>query len=97
MIPYYLLFIALMSLVTFCLYASDKRKAKKGAWRIPEKVLLLFSFLGGAVGGILAMKIVRHKTKHWYFWVVNVGSFVLHVVLLIFLLKDASLLCGNSL
>ena len=86
MIPYYLLFLAMMSLVTFCLYAADKRKAKKGAWRIPERVLLLFSFLGGAVGGTFAMNTVRHKTKHWYFWVVNVGSILLHAALLVLML-----------
>ncbi|MBQ8340510.1 MAG: DUF1294 domain-containing protein [Clostridia bacterium] len=86
MIPYYLLYLALMSLVTFCLYAADKRKAKKGTWRTPERVLLLFSFLGGAAGGTLAMYTIRHKTKHWYFVVVNVGSLILHAALAVLLL-----------
>ena len=81
MLPYYLLFLLLMSIVTFALYTADKRKAKKGAWRIPERVLLLFSFLGGALGGTLAMYLVRHKTKHFYFVLVNMGSLVLHIAL----------------
>ena len=58
---------AVMSLVAFALYGADKRKAKRGQWRIPEKVLLLWSFLGGAIGGSAAMLLFRHKTKHWYF------------------------------
>ncbi|MBQ8341905.1 MAG: DUF1294 domain-containing protein [Clostridia bacterium] len=62
---------AAISLVTFCLYGADKSKAKRGAWRIPEKTLLLCSFFGGAVGGSLAMSLFRHKTKHWYFVAVN--------------------------
>lgn len=62
---------ALISLITFCLYARDKRAAKKGNWRTPEKVLLLFSFFGGAIGGSLAMALLRHKTRHWNFVAVN--------------------------
>ncbi len=62
---------AAVSLLTFILYGADKAKAKKGAWRVPEKVLLGFSFFGGAVGGLLGMTLFRHKTRHWYFWLVN--------------------------
>ena len=62
---------AVLSLITFCLYGADKSKAKRGAWRIPEKTLLLFSFFGGAIGGSMAMSMFRHKTKHWYFVAVN--------------------------
>ena len=32
-----------------------------------EKTLLTVAALGGAFGGFLAMYLVRHKTKHWYF------------------------------
>lgn len=67
----YLCLIGVLSLVAFCLYASDKGRAKKGKWRIPEKVLLGFSFFGGAVGGTLAMFLFRHKTRHWHFLAVN--------------------------
>ena len=67
----YLCLIGVLSLVAFCLYASAKGRAKKGKWRIPEKVLLGFSFFGGAVGGTLAMFLFRHKTRHWYFLAVN--------------------------
>ena len=63
--------LGVMSLITFCLYGVDKSKAKRGAWRIPEKTLLSFSFFGGAVGGALAMSLFRHKTKHWYFVAIN--------------------------
>ena len=45
----------------------DKQKAKKGKWRIPEKTLFLFAFLGGSLGTTLGMHSFHHKTKHWYF------------------------------
>ena len=41
----------------------DKRRAKRGAWRIPENTLLLFTVLGGGIGTIAGMYIFRHKTK----------------------------------
>ena len=67
----YLIFLALMSFVAFCAYAGDKGRARRGAWRIPEKMLLLLSFFGGALGGYFVMNLVRHKTKKWYFHFVN--------------------------
>ena len=69
---YYLIFVAVMSLISFILYGADKSKAKKNKWRIKESVLLGFGFFGGAIGALLGMSAFRHKTKHWYFWVVNI-------------------------
>ena len=72
-------------MVTLVLYALDKIKAQNGLWRIPEKVLLGFSLLGGAVGGLLGMNLFRHKTKHWYFWVLNVIGLLWQIALPLFL------------
>lgn len=68
---YLLIACAAVSLAAFVFYGADKLKAKQGAWRVPEKVLLSLSFFGGAPGGILGMLLFRHKTKHWYFWLCN--------------------------
>lgn len=76
-----LIFYGAMSLIALITYGADKLKARAGAWRIPEKVLLLLSFFGGAVGGILGMVLFRHKTRHWYFWFVNVIGFIWQVAL----------------
>lgn len=76
MILYYLIFLAVMSLIAFILYGADKKKAQKKAWRTPESVLLGFGFFGGAIGAIAGMNTFRHKTKHWYFWVVNVAGLI---------------------
>ena len=71
MMQYLLAAFAVMSLVALFLYAADKRRAKRKRWRIAESVLLSVGFFGGAVGALLGMRLFRHKTKHWYFWVVN--------------------------
>lgn len=75
----YVAVLAVMSVIAFFTYYADKQKAKKGKWRIKESVLLGLGFLGGAVGALLAMNVCRHKTKHWYFWAVNVFSLLLHI------------------
>ena len=53
--------------VSFGLMAYDKRCAKKGKWRVPEKTLFLAAACFGALGGVLGMQICRHKTKHLSF------------------------------
>ena len=71
--------IAVMSIVAFILYGVDKNKAKREVWRIPEAVLLGWGFFGGAVGALCGMKFFRHKTKHWYFWAINILGLILHI------------------
>lgn len=54
----------MISLISVIVTIADKRKAKKGAWRVPEATLLLLSALGGSVAMYLTMHLIRHKTKH---------------------------------
>lgn len=60
-------YLAAVNLAAFALMGLDKRRARRGAWRISEKALFLPAVLGGALGGLLGMRVFRHKTKHWYF------------------------------
>ena len=62
-----LLWLAAVNSATLCVYGADKRRARKGKWRVPEKVLFLLPLLGGSVGALLGMYLFHHKTKHWYF------------------------------
>ena len=85
--PHYIYLLALLavSTVAFLLYAIDKSRAKRGAWRIKESLLLGIGFFGGAAGALIAMRAVRHKTKHWYFWAVNILGLLWQLILLGFL------------
>ena len=56
-----------MSLVLFVTMGLDKRFAKTGHRRVPEKRLFGLAALLGALGGLLGMYAFHHKTKHWYF------------------------------
>ena len=45
------------------LFGADKQKARRNAWRIPEKTLILSAVIGGSVGAILGMRFFHHKTR----------------------------------
>lgn len=62
-----IIYLIIMNCIAFALMGIDKDKARKGAWRIPEKSLFLSAILGGSIGAILGMQTFRHKTQHWYF------------------------------
>ncbi|MBC5730130.1 MULTISPECIES: DUF1294 domain-containing protein [Pseudoflavonifractor] len=59
--------LVLVNLVEFALMGWDKRRARRGEWRVRERTFFLLALLGGALGGIVGMQVFRHKTKHWYF------------------------------
>ena len=67
LLRYLFCYFVAINLVTFLVYGIDKLRAKRGAWRIPEKTLFLLPVLGGSVGAIAGMRVFHHKTKHWYF------------------------------
>lgn len=52
-----------INLIGFFIMWLDKRKAKKGAWRIPEKTLFIITALGGGIGTIAGMYTFHHKTQ----------------------------------
>ena len=89
-IDLYISYLLLMSIIAYIAYGRDKRLAKQHKWRTPEKTLLLLGFLGGAPGALAAMHLFRHKTKHGYFWIVNLLGLLWQVGVLIFLIYRRS-------
>lgn len=61
------IYLLAVNLAAFVMMGVDKRRAKRGTWRISEKALFLPALLGGALGSTLGMRAFRHKTRHWYF------------------------------
>ena len=61
------LWLLLWSVILFVTMGADKRRARRAAFRVPEKTLFLLALLGGAPGGLLGMGLFRHKTRHWTF------------------------------
>ncbi len=58
-----LIYLLVVNLFGFFIMWLDKKKAEKGAWRIPEKTLFVITALGGGIGTIAGMYTFRHKTQ----------------------------------
>jgi uncharacterized membrane protein YsdA (DUF1294 family) len=52
-----------INVVAGVLMVLDKMMARLGRWRVPERVLLGSSLLGGTPATILSMRLARHKTR----------------------------------
>ncbi|MBR4864613.1 MAG: DUF1294 domain-containing protein [Oscillospiraceae bacterium] len=59
-----ILYLLIVNALGFILMLIDKYKAQKNLWRIPEATLMTVAAIGGSVGSLLGMKLIRHKTKH---------------------------------
>ena len=58
------IYLVFINFIGFLIMGIDKNKARKGKWRISEKIIWFFVFIGGALGVYLRMRFFRHKTKH---------------------------------
>lgn len=63
----YIIYLVIINLVGLSAMFMDKQRAINKKWRIPEKTLFIIAIIGGSLGGILGMKVFRHKTKHLNF------------------------------
>lgn len=80
---YVLIYFILISLFAVIITVADKRKAKKGRYRISEKCLILTGFFGGALSMYITMKAIRHKTKHKLFMVGLPIIIILHILIFV--------------
>jgi len=80
-----LLYLVIINLIGFLMMWSDKRKAKKGKWRIPEQTLFIVTALGGGIGTIAGMYTFRHKTQKLKFTMGLPILVILEIILIIYL------------
>ena len=79
---YLLLYLLTINALGFLLMLIDKKKARKGYWRIPEVVLLGVAVIGGSFGALAGMYTFHHKTRHPRFSVgipaIIIGQIILY-------------------
>lgn len=76
-------YMIIINIISFIIYAIDKKLAIKKKTRVPEAILLFLSIIGGSLGSLIAMYLVHHKTKKWYFVLINLGLTVLYSYIII--------------
>ena len=72
-------YFVVVNLSTFLLMFSDKRRAVRRQWRIPEKTFFALSFFGGAAGALAGMFLFRHKTRHLSFRIILPLCLILNI------------------
>ena len=71
-----------INIIAFFLFYFDKKRSIKKKWRISESGLMKISFLGGGLGSLLAMSLLRHKTKKIKFKILIPFSLILHILII---------------
>ena len=85
--PYTLLFLSLMNVLSYWLYAQDKEAAQLGKRRIPEQTLHIVDALGGWCAAWLAQQKLRHKTQKQPFRKIYFCTIILNILLICWLIS----------
>ena len=84
------IYLAVINVVTFFVFIWDKRQAIKGNSRVRELILFVLAFAGGALGGIVAMIVARHKIRKQAFAIGLPLILLAHLVIIVFLILTTS-------
>ena len=78
--------LVVLNIISFVLMALDKKRAKKDRWPLSEKTLFISAALFGALGAMMGMYMLHHKTRKWYFRVFIPLLFVIQLGITVFLM-----------
>jgi Predicted membrane protein len=68
-----------VNLITFLVFAWDKRRAERDKRRIPERQLHTLTLIGGSLGAWLAIFRLRHKNRKFSFLIITILISVIHL------------------
>ena len=69
-----------LNVVSFALFGIDKLRARRGAWRISEQVLLLSGLISGTIGAWVGVIVFRHKSRKPSFLIALVCASLIDLV-----------------
>lgn len=76
-------YLGMINVIAFAVFAIDKFKAVRDKRRIRIVTLLGLAFIGGSMGGLLAMYLFKHKTQKDYF-TIGIPLIILMQIVVIF-------------
>lgn len=83
MFKWLIVYILIVNIYGLYVVWSDKRRARKGEWRIPEKQIWITSLIGGSIGVYITMKKIRHKTQHTSFMIGIPFIIILQIIVVV--------------
>lgn len=84
---YWGIYLIIINFISICMTVSDKHRAQKHRWRVPEHTLLLLCAFGGSPATLVTMLLIHHKTKHLKFMVGIPAILILQFLILYFIIK----------
>lgn len=82
-----LLFVSIINLMSYWMYAQDKEAAQAGNRRVPENTLHILSVLGGWPAAWLAQQRLRHKTQKQPFRNIYFCTIVFNILIILWLIS----------
>ena len=82
-----IVYLLAINILTLILFALDKIAAIENRSRIRIVTLLGLAFIGGSIGGLIAMYVFHHKTKKDYFTVGMPLIIIMQLVVIFFLMN----------
>ena len=72
-----------INILTIIVYGLDKSLARRKMYRVSEYSLIILAIFGGGIGALIGMKLFHHKTKKKLFWIVNILSSIIWLIIII--------------
>lgn len=72
-----------INIFSFIIYGVDKLLAVKKLFRISEYSLFILAIFGGGIGSLLGMRVFHHKTKKLIFWIINIITSIIWIIIMI--------------
>ncbi|OGG95736.1 hypothetical protein A2V95_03650 [Candidatus Kuenenbacteria bacterium RBG_16_41_7] len=87
MLQFLFYYFLVINIFTFVVFVIDKRRAIYNERRLPEKILWLLAILGGSLGGLIAMELIKHKNRKMGFVLVMLGIILAQMMIIYLALK----------